>query len=156
MTHGAQIDWTAFERATTALLASKLELAVDTQIFRGGIPQGVETGVGVLANTLATLPYYGVAHPSFDVQVLGRFRTRDEASAMLSKLYAMNIERGTVHGVKQDIKILARQFLVRVVNRRMVLRRRLACFDSHSICRADSVLMCYEKNMRMEQLVYYA
>lgn len=96
MTHGAHIDWTAFERATTALLASKLELAVDTQIFRGGIPQGVETGVGVLANTLATLPYYGVAHPSFDVQVLGRFRSRDEAAKMLSKLYAMNIERGTM------------------------------------------------------------
>ena len=98
MTHGAQIDWNGFERAVTGLFASRLGLVEDMQIFRGGIPQGVVTGVGVLANSLAALPYYGVSQPTFDVQVLGRFLHRDEAVSILAKLYSMNIANGTEHG----------------------------------------------------------
>lgn len=98
MTTGAAIDWTEFERSATGLFASKLGLVEDMQIFRGGIPQGVETGVGVMANTLAPVPYYGVANPTFDVQILGRFLRRDEANTLLSRIYSLNIERGTRHG----------------------------------------------------------
>lgn len=96
--HAAQIDWTEFERSATGLIAERLGLVVDEQIFRGGIPQGVPTGVGVVANSLATVPYYGVSHPTFDVQVLGRFLHRDEAATLLSRLYSMNIERGAQYG----------------------------------------------------------
>lgn len=98
MTTGAAIDWTGFERAATGLLAERLGLVVDEQIFRGGVPQGAPAGVGVLANSLAPVPYYGVANPTFDVQLLGRFPHRDEAQALLSRLYSLNVPRGTAHG----------------------------------------------------------
>lgn len=95
MTTGLEISWKDFEQSVTELFASKLGLVVDAQIFRGGIPQGINTGVGVVAGSLETVPYYGVRNPTFDVQILGRFHHRDDAFTLLSKLYSLNIERGT-------------------------------------------------------------
>lgn len=96
------------ERDITAWIATILGLTVDAGIFRGGIPEGVDEGVGVLFN--------GVAGGSTEldvtalsVQVLGRFRSRDSAvltAWVLSRAFPAFGEtlngRTFVHSAVQD------------------------------------------------------
>ena len=54
------MDVVTIERDFTAWVAGKLNLKLDKGIFRGGIPQGVGTGVGVLfGSEVSATGFYG-------------------------------------------------------------------------------------------------
>lgn len=74
------------ERELTAYMATVLNLTVDSGIFRGQIPETVENGVAVRLTGQESRT--GIDHPSFSVQVLGKFAGREDAWVMLTKLAA--------------------------------------------------------------------
>ena len=76
-------DYKALEATLTQYFAEVLNLAIDEEIFRGGIPSGVEHGVGVIFKGEVR---DGTLNPRVTVQVLGKFDTRDEALEVLTKL----------------------------------------------------------------------
>ena len=81
------MDVVTIERDFTAWIASKLNLTVDTNIFRGGIPEGVEEGVGVLfGSEVPSRSFYGFRPRSWNVQVLAKFESRDAAFVLNSCL----------------------------------------------------------------------
>jgi hypothetical protein len=77
-------DIIQLERDITAWVAGKLNLVIDTNIFRGGIPAGVDSGVGVMLNSQSQGNYPSTLN--FNVQVLGKYDNRDDAWRMLNKL----------------------------------------------------------------------
>lgn len=79
------MDVVVIERALTNWAARILSKTVDTNIFRGGIPTGIETGVGVLIES--EISKRGLFQPRiYNVQILGKFADRDDAMKMNSKL----------------------------------------------------------------------
>lgn len=81
------MDVVTIERDFTAWVAGKLNLKLDKGIFRGGIPQGVGTGVGVLfGSEVSAAGFYGFRPRTWNVQILGKFDDRDAAMILLSCL----------------------------------------------------------------------
>ena len=88
------IDVTELEKSLTMFVANKLGLTVDVNVFRGGIPDGVDEGLGVLIDTDksngATWPsvVYEIhaASRAFDAQVVGKYNTREQAWSMVTAL----------------------------------------------------------------------
>jgi len=74
------------ERELTTWFATVLNLTVDAGIYRGQIPETVENGVAVRLTGQRTPA--GIDHPTFAVQVLGKFASREDAWVMLTKLAA--------------------------------------------------------------------
>ena len=73
------------ERDITAWFASILGLTVDIGIFRGGIPIGVQHGVGVLFNGVSAMGT-SIDAQEWLVQILGKYDTRDAAVLTLATL----------------------------------------------------------------------
>ena len=72
------------EKELTTYLAGVLNLTVDAGIYRGQIPETVENGVAVRLTGQMTTS--SIDHPTFTVQVLGKFASRENAWVMLTKL----------------------------------------------------------------------
>ena len=81
------MDVIEIERAFTAWLAEKLNLAVDDGIYRGSIPQGVDYGVGVIfGSEVKAAGFYGFRPRTWNVQILAKFDERDPALVLQSCL----------------------------------------------------------------------
>jgi len=78
------IDVKTLEKELTAYFATVLNLTVDTNIFRGAIPENVQNGVAVriIGQNIAS----NIDHPTYRVQVFGKFTNRDDAWTMLTKM----------------------------------------------------------------------
>lgn len=74
------------EKELTTYFATVLNLTVDAGIYRGQIPETVENGVAVRLTGQRTPT--DIDHPTFTVQVLGKFASRENAWVMLTKLAA--------------------------------------------------------------------
>jgi hypothetical protein len=77
------MDVIEIERDFTAFMAQKLNLAVDKQIFRGGVPAG-KTGVGILFD--GEIKDKMIAPRQWNVQILAAFIERDDAMRFISKV----------------------------------------------------------------------
>lgn len=77
------MDVIEVEREFTAWLAGKLNLELDKQIFRGGIPAG-KSGVGVLLDS--EVKEKMIAPKQWNIQVLASFQDRDDAMRFVSKV----------------------------------------------------------------------
>lgn len=81
------MDVITIERDFTAWVAEKLHLEVDKGIYRGGIPAGIASGVGVLfGSEIPTRGFYGFRPRSWNAQILAKFDDRDAAMVLLSCL----------------------------------------------------------------------
>lgn len=81
------MDVVTIERDFTAWVAEKLKLEVDKGIYRGGIPAGIASGVGVLfGSEIPTRGFYGFRPRSWNAQILAKFDDRDAAMVLLSCL----------------------------------------------------------------------
>lgn len=90
------MDIVLIEKAMTNWVAGVLGLTVDDGIFRGGIPTGFDTGVGVILN--GEIRDNTLRPRTYNVQVLGKFGDRDSALRMLSRL----AEKLPIYGMTQD------------------------------------------------------
>lgn len=78
------MDVVEIERTLTNWVAELLGLVVDKGIFRGNIPTG-KTGVAVILGS--EIPGTNRFRPKqYNLQILGKFKDRDAAVRMLSKL----------------------------------------------------------------------
>jgi hypothetical protein len=77
------MDVVEIERDFTSLMAQKLNLVVDKQIFRGGVPAG-KTGVGILFDS--EIKDKMIAPRQWNIQVLAAFEERDDAMRFVSKV----------------------------------------------------------------------
>lgn len=77
------MDVVEIEREFTSLMAEKLNLTVDKEIFRGGLPAG-KNGVGVLFYN--EIKDKQIAPRQWNIQVLGSFDDRDDAMRFVSKV----------------------------------------------------------------------
>ena len=77
------MDVVEIERDFTLLVAEKLGLEIDKQIFRGGVPAG-KTGVGVLFDS--EVKNKMIAPKQWNIQILATFRERDDAMRFVSKV----------------------------------------------------------------------
>lgn len=91
------MDIVLIEKAMTNWTAGVLGLTVDVGIFRGGVPTGFDTGVGVILNG-EVRDSTALRPRTYNVQVLGKFNDRDSALRMLSKLS----EKLPIYGMTQD------------------------------------------------------
>lgn len=81
------MDVVKIEQDFTAWVAEKLNLEIDEGIFRGGIPTGVENGVGVVFGAeIPTSGFYGFRPRTWNAQILAKFDDRDAAMILLSCL----------------------------------------------------------------------
>lgn len=78
------MDIIQFEKDMTAWTAKELGRTVNTDIFRGGFPASKDTGVAVLLH--GELKDGTITGDTYNVQILGKFLTRDEALVMNKKL----------------------------------------------------------------------
>ncbi len=76
-----KIDVPQLERELTAYFGGILKLEPDAGIYRGGVPAKVPCGVAVFVDKRIT--DNTINFPMFEVQLLGKFATRDEAWEML-------------------------------------------------------------------------
>lgn len=91
------MDVIEIERAFTDWAAAVLGLAVDNGIYRGGVPAGVETGVGVMLN--AEIKTSDLRHRTWNAQILGKFMDRDAALRMIAQINgAVPVHGVTVSG----------------------------------------------------------
>lgn len=100
------MDVVLIEKALTNWVAGVLDLTVDSDIFRGGIPTGFNTGVAVILNS--EIRDNTLRPRTYSVQVLGKFGDRDSALRMLSRL----AEKLPIYGMTQDdivFRVLAQQ-----------------------------------------------
>ena len=78
------MDVVEIERTLTQWAAGVLGLTVEKNIFRGNIPVG-KTGVAVILGS--AIPQTGQFRPrTYNLQIIGKFKERDAASRMLSKM----------------------------------------------------------------------
>jgi hypothetical protein len=89
-----EINVQKLEQNMTAYIATTLGKTVDVDVFRGGIPDGVDTGIGVIVameinevTSLSASAYelQPVAR-LFAVQIIGKFNSRDDAWSLLSSM----------------------------------------------------------------------
>ena len=84
------MDVVSIERDFTAWIASKLNLTVDSDCFRGSIPDGMEYGVGVIFGSEEKAPgFYGFRPRTWNVQVLAKFDSRDAAMVLQTCLNSL-------------------------------------------------------------------
>ena len=92
------MDIIQLERELTNWAAQVLGLTVDSDIFRGGIPSGRDTGVGVMLHT--EIKDTTISQPTFNAQIFGKFRDRDDAWRMLNRISraipCYGVQAGTV------------------------------------------------------------
>lgn len=68
-------------------LAQALNLTIDTDIYRGGIPADAEYGIGVIWGTeIKNSSFYGFRPRTWNVQILAKFDEHDKAMILLTKL----------------------------------------------------------------------
>lgn len=93
------MDIVEIERTLTMWAAKVLNLTVDKGIYRGAIPTG-KMGVAVILGS--EIPGTGQFRPrTYNVQILGKFKDRDSASRMLSKLSgALPVHEKIINGMK--------------------------------------------------------
>lgn len=72
------------ERELTAYFAEVLNLVVDTSIFRGQLPETVNNGVA--CRITGQQDGNQIDHATFNVQLLGKFASREDAWVMLARL----------------------------------------------------------------------
>ena len=77
------MNFQLLERELTAYFAEKLDLVVDKSIFRGKIPVSVEHGAAVRIES--NPENNDLSLPSFSVQILGKYKERDDAWALVTK-----------------------------------------------------------------------
>ena len=81
------MDVVTIERDFVNWIAGKLNLTVDENIFRGGIPQGLDQGVGVLfGSETPSQGFYGFRPRTWNAQILAKFKDRDAAMMLQSCL----------------------------------------------------------------------
>lgn len=103
------MDVIAIERDFTAWVAYKLNLTVDVDCFRGGIPDGVEQGVGVLFGSEEKAPgFYGFRPRTWNVQVLAKFDDRDAAMVLQTCLNALVPHTGFTYGSTRFMSLVQR------------------------------------------------
>lgn len=78
------MDVIQLEKDLTSWVAGKLDLTVDSEIFRGGVPSDKDTAVGVMLNSELKEVYPSTYN--FTAQVLGKYNDRDDAWRMLHSL----------------------------------------------------------------------
>jgi hypothetical protein len=71
------------ERDMTDFFADKLNLTTDATIFRGAIPESVDFACAVRLTGI--VPGDHNDNPTYNVQVFGKYRTRDEALNLIEK-----------------------------------------------------------------------
>ena len=77
------MDLTEAERDLTSFFAEKLNLAIDSQIFRGQIPEGFD-GIAVRIDSMIDS---NVASPlTCNVQLIGKFPDRDDGLNFVGKV----------------------------------------------------------------------
>lgn len=93
------MDIVEIERTLTTWAASILGLTVDKNIFRGNIPVG-KTGVAVILGS--EVPNFVQFRPrTYNLQILGKFKDRDSASRMLSKISGvLPIHESIIGGIR--------------------------------------------------------
>lgn len=79
-------DIVQFERDLTKWAAEVIGLEPDRGIYRGGIPESVTTGIGVMV--VENLRESAPALPCYRIQILGRFETREAAQQMIESMAA--------------------------------------------------------------------
>ncbi len=77
------MDVVAIEQAFTSWVAGKLGMTVNTNIFRGGIPDGMD-GATVLFN--GEVKSAMIAPRAWNAQILSKFNDRDDAMRFLARL----------------------------------------------------------------------
>lgn len=93
------------ERDFTDWIAEKLNLEIDKGIYRGGIPEGVKYGVGVIFGAEEkSLGFYGFRPRAWNVQILGKFKKRDGALAFQTFMNGLFPNHGFTQG---ETKILS-------------------------------------------------
>ena len=75
------------EQDLTAFFACRLGLVVDSAIFRGEIPDGIENGVAL--RVMGTSEPANNDNPLYSVQIIGKFLDRDDAWKLGTKIYDM-------------------------------------------------------------------
>lgn len=100
------MDVVEIERILTNWIAGMLGMTVDKNIFRGIIPTG-KTGICVILGS--EIPTANQFRPkSYNLQVLGKFKERDDAVRMLSKLSgALPLRETVISGTR--IKSISQQ-----------------------------------------------
>lgn len=74
------MDVVTIERDFLGWIAEKLSLEVDKNIFRGGIPEGINNAVGVVfGSENPSTGFYGFRPRTWNVQLLAKFDSRDAA-----------------------------------------------------------------------------
>lgn len=87
------IDIRQLEQDLTAYFAAALSLTVDAGIFRAAIPENMANGVCV--RIVGHPAHNSIDHPTFNVQVLGKFAKRDDAWEMIAKITSIIPSWGT-------------------------------------------------------------
>ena len=77
------MNFQTLERELTAYFAEKLDLTVDAQFFRGQIPETVESGAALQITNFHE--NNDLSQPMYDLQILGKYPTRDEAWELACK-----------------------------------------------------------------------
>lgn len=78
------MDIVTTEQALTAWIAERLGMTVDNGIYRGGIPENCETGIGVTLDTdTKDLTLLG---RTCRAQILGKYADRDSALALIENI----------------------------------------------------------------------
>ena len=72
------------EKELTGYFATVLNLTVDAGIYRGQVPETASNGVAVRITGQEAAS--DIDHPTFAVQVLGKFASREDAWVMLTKM----------------------------------------------------------------------
>lgn len=72
------------EQKVTRLVAEKLGLTVDCGIFRGPLPETVCDAIGVMIDSAGAGNEPSLSR--FSIQLLGRYKSRDEALNLCAKL----------------------------------------------------------------------
>jgi hypothetical protein len=93
------MDIIEIERTLTTWAGGILGLTVDKIIFRGNIPVG-KTGVAVILGS--EVPSFVQFRPrTYNLQILGKFKDRDAASRMLSKISGvLPIRESIIGGIR--------------------------------------------------------
>ena len=103
------MDVLTIERDFTAWVASVLNLTVDQDVFRGGIPEGVEQGVGVLfGSEVPSRGFYGFRPRTWNVQIIGKYADRDASMRLLSCLNGLFPRPGFTHNSTKFVSISPR------------------------------------------------
>lgn len=98
------MDVVTIERDFVTWVAEKLNLTLDDGIYRGGIPEKLAQGVGVMLG--AEIPargFYGFRPRTWNAQILAKFEDRDAAMMLQSVLNGLFPRSGFTSG---DTKFL--------------------------------------------------